>query len=246
MSAVADMAPDCRAPGGPGLLSEVPRTRSEAPLESARWIACFVIAAALHAIVAYCLLERFSETVEDSGVDGPLILLDLPEALAPSIAPPQDLPPGPMQQEEVEETPPPKEETKPPEPESEVALPIPEPPKVEKPPAEKIEAAAPVAAKTPPPSVVRWQSQLAAHIEHFKRYPQAARTHGDEGTATVAFTIDHEGRLLHSSIVRSSGSAALDQETLAMLVRAQPMPHPPDQLTDGELTFVMPVRFNIK
>jgi protein TonB len=122
---------------------------------------------------------------------------------------------------------------------------MPGPPKPE-PPAEEKQAAAPPAAKTPPPSVIRWQSQLAAHIEHFKRYPAAARARGTSGTATVAFTIDHEGHLLRSSIVQSSGSAMLDQETLAMLARAQPMPRPPDQLTDGELTFVMPIRFDIK
>jgi periplasmic protein TonB len=252
MSAVAEMTSSTvrgkREGGNIGFRDRLLSDSSSADrsFEAFRWVICFVLAAAIHGGLAYYLAERFAETEEDSGVDGPVVMLDLPEALAPSIAPPQDLPPGPMQQDEVEESPPPKEEAKPPEPESEVTLPIPEPPKVEKPPAEKIEAAAPVAAKTPPPSVVRWQSQLAAHIEHFKRYPQTARAHGDAGTATVAFTIDREGHVLHSSIVQSSGSAALDQETLAMLVRAQPMPHPPDQLTDGELTFVMPVRFNIR
>jgi protein TonB len=87
---------------------------------------------------------------------------------------------------------------------------------------------------------------LSAHIEHFKRYPAAARSRGDEGIPTVEFTIDHEGRLLSSRIDRSSGSAALDNEALAMLVRAQPMPRPPGQLSDAELTFVVAVRFNIR
>jgi protein TonB len=266
MSAAAEMTPDFRAPGGPGLSSETARARSDALVESAGWIACFVIAAALHAAVAYYLLERLAETAEDSGVDAPVVMLDLPEALAPSIAPPQDLPPGPMVMQEAEQIPQPRdrdetkppepepkmvlpepEPPKPPEPEAEVTLPRPEPPKPEQPPPPPPpEVSAPVAARTPPPSVVRWQSQLAAHIEHFKRYPQAARAHGDAGTATVAFTIDRDGHLLRSSIVQSSGSAALDQETLTMLVRAQPMPHPPDLLTDGELTFVIPVRFNIR
>jgi periplasmic protein TonB len=107
-------------------------------------------------------------------------------------------------------------------------------------------ATAPVAAKTPPKAVIRWQGLLAAHVEHFKRYPAAARSRGEHGTATVAFTIDHEGRLLSSRIVESSGSAALDQETLAMLARAQPMPRPPDGLSDVELTFVVPVQFNMR
>jgi protein TonB len=122
---------------------------------------------------------------------------------------------------------------------------MPEPPKPE-PPAEEMHATAPVAAKTPPKAVIRWQGLLAAHVEHFKRYPAAARSRGEHGTATVAFTIDHEGRLLSSRIVESSGSAALDQETLAMLARAQPMPRPPDELSDAELTFVVPVRFNVR
>jgi protein TonB len=247
MSAAAEAAPGRRESSGPGLLSEAPGAPSGASLETARWVICFVVAAALHGIVAYYLLERFLETAADSGVDAPVVMLDLPEALAPSVAPPQDLPPGPMEEQEVEKTPPPKEETKQqPEPEAEVALPKPEPPKPE-PPVEVKQAAAPQAAKTPPSSVVRWQSQLAAHIERFMRYPAAARAHGDAGIATVAFTIDHDGHLLRSSIVQSSGSAALDQETLAMLARAQPMPRPaPGQLIDGELTLVMPMRFKFR
>src|SRR5260370_1210429 len=93
---------------------------------------------------------------------------------------------------------------------------------------------------------IRWQSALAAHLERFKRYPSAARAQGEQGIAKVAFTIDHEGHLLSSRIVQSSGSPLLDQETLAMLARAQPMPRPPDQLANAELTFVVPVRFNIR
>jgi hypothetical protein len=44
---------------------------------------------------------------------------------------------------------------------------------------------------------------------------------------------------------QSSGSATLDQETLAMLMRAQPMPQPPEQVSDRELSFVVPVRFSL-
>ncbi len=62
----------------------------------------------------------------------------------------------------------------------------------------------------------------------------------------MAFTIDHEGHLLSSHIVQSSGSPELDQETLAMLARAQPMPKPPENVFDGELSFVVPIRFNIR
>jgi len=209
-----------------------------------RWMICFVIVAAAHGIGAMALLNESSEA-SDFGIDTPVVTLELPESLVTSVAPARDLPPGPIQEEESERTPPPKEDTKPPESEAEVALPVPEPPKPE-PPAEEKQATAPQQAKTPPRSVTRWQSLLAAHIEHFKRYPAEARSRGEHGIAKVAFTIDHEGHLLRSSIVQSSGSTALDQETLAMLARAQPMPRPPDQLSDAEFTFVVPIRFNIR
>jgi len=225
MNAIAAMALDRRA-------------------EAARWIMCFAVVAAAHGLAATAFLNNPPEA-SDFGIDVPVAMLELPESLITSTAPASDLPPGPMQEDESLPTPPPKEETKPPEPEAEVAIPIPEPPKPE-PPSEEKHATAPQQARAMPSVVIRWQSELAAHIEHFKRYPAEARSRGDQGTAKVAFTIDHGGRLLMSRIVQSSGSAALDNETLAMLARAQPMPRPPDQLSTAELTFVVPIRFNIR
>jgi TonB family protein len=101
-------------------------------------------------------------------------------------------------------------------------------------------------ARDAPRVIARWESVLAAHLERFKHYPDKARARGDQGTATVAFTIDHDGRVVTSRIVQSSGSETLDEETLAMLVRAQPLPKPPDNILDSELSFVVPVRFYIK
>jgi len=109
-----------------------------------------------------------------------------------------------------------------------VAIPIPEPPKPE-PLVEEKHATAPPQANAPRVSVARWQNALLAHIERFKRYPDKARSRGDQGSAKIAFTIDREGRLLSSHIVQTSGSSTLDSETLAMLARAQPLPRPPDQ-----------------
>jgi len=217
---------------------------SDRPAETVRWATCFAVVAAAHGLGAMVLLNNSFED-SDFGIDAPVIMLELPESLVTSTAPALDLPPGPIEEQENEKTPPPKEETKPPEPEADVSLAVPEPPKPE-PPAEEKQATAPPQARTRPVSVTRWESLLAAHIEHFKRYPTEARSRGEQGTAKVAFTIDHEGRLLGSRIVQTSGSTALDQETLAMLARAQPMPRPPDQISDAELTFVVPVRFNFR
>lgn len=221
-----------------------------------RWAFCVAVALVAHGgIAAFALLKNASA---DSGFDAgaPVVMIDFPDAPAASATPPNDVAPGPAEPES-EQTPPPREETKPPADVAEVALPEPEPPKPE-PRAEDKPAAAPPsvamvpAAPAPPvagaevqPSVAvrRWESTLLAHIERFKRYPPQARSRGE---VQVAFTIDREGRLRKSRIVESSGSPELDQETLAMLTRAQPLPKPPGDLQRDELTFVVPVRFNKK
>jgi protein TonB len=224
-------------------VSAVANIISDRRTELARWAVCFLIVAAAHGLGAMALMSQETEA-SDFGVDTPVMVVDLPESFITSPAPALDLPPGPLQEEQSDPTPPQREETKPPEPQAELSLPMPEPPKPE-PPSEERQATAPPQANAPR-AIARWESALAAHLERFKRYPQEARARGEQGTATVAFTIDHDGRLVSSRIVQSSGFARLDQETLAMLARAQPMPKPPDSALDSELSFVVPVRFNIR
>jgi periplasmic protein TonB len=225
--------------------------------EALRWAACFLVVVSIHAAAALSLVESHESSDFEAGA--PVVMLELPEMTAAPTTPPSDLTPGPPEME-TEATPPPKEETKPIEQEAEVALPIPEPP-MPQPPVEQHEATAapsvelpPSAAAPPkagaevrtPVALVRWQSTLAAHLERFKRYPSAARAHNEQGTVRIAFTIDHEGHLLQSRIVQSSGSSQLDQETLDMLSRAQPMPKPPGNTPDSALSFIVPVRFNVR
>jgi protein TonB len=233
------------------------------PFESARrdalhWGICFAVAVALHGAAAVALLHH---ALSDSGFDAGalVVMIELPEAPAAFATPPTELAPGPTEPES-EQTPPPKEETKPPEEIVEVALPEPEPPKPEPAAEEKPPTAVPSVAMVPtipaPPmagaavepsaAIRRWESGLVAHIERFKRYPAEARARGDHGSARVAFTIDRDGWVRESRILETSGSPELDRECLAMLARAQPMPKPPRQVQTGELSFVVPVRFNIR
>jgi periplasmic protein TonB len=196
--------------------------------EILRWAVCFTVVLLAHGMVGFVLRE--SAEAFDYGVDVPVVLLELP-----------DLPPAPVQ-EQPPEPPPPPEEVPPPEPEPEVVPPEPEPPK----PIEEKQVTAPPVVRIPRSLLATWQGRLAAHIERFKRYPADARSRGEQGLARVAFTIDHQGHLLESRIVQSSGSPSLDQETLDMLARAQPMPAPPSGTPDRELSLVVPVRFNIR
>ena len=226
--------------------------------DAMRWSVCFAVAIAAHGAAALALLHH---ALSDSGFDAgaPVVMIELPEAPAAFATPPTELAPGPTEPE-TEQTPPPKEETKPPEEVAEVALPVPEPPKPEPPAEEKPPTAVPSVAMVPtvpaPPAagaavepsaaIRRWESGLVAHIERFKRYPAEARARGDHGLARVAFTIDRDGWVRESRILETSGSPELDRECLAMLARAQPMPKPPRQVQTSELSFVVPVRFNIR
>jgi protein TonB len=209
--------------------------------DATRWSICFAVVIAAHAALALVLLIN-PPSDSDFGVDAPVVMLELPESFVVAATPPTDLAPGPKQ-EESEATPPPKEETRPPEQEAEVALP--QPPKPE-PPQEQKQATAPPAAVPTAAAVQRWETQLVAHIEHFKRYPAEARARGEQGIARVAFTIDREGWVRGSRIVQSSGEPELDQEALAMLTRAQPVPRPPERVSGRELSFVIPIKFNIR
>jgi periplasmic protein TonB len=89
----------------------------------------------------------------------------------------------------------------------------------------------------------RWQGRLAAHLERKKRYPAAARSRREEGTASVRFQIDSSGNVLSVSLSRSSGSDALDQEVLALMKRASPVPAPPAGVNK---TITVPIRFTMR
>jgi protein TonB len=212
-------------------------SRSPHRYEWLRWVGCFGVVVAGHGLAAMALLSPPEDF--DFGIDVPVVTVELPESLVANTAPRQDLPPGPVAEEESQARPAQKEDTKPPEPESELALPLPQ----FEPPSEEKQATAPATGRTPPKSVVRWQSLLAAHIAKFQRYPSAARANREQGVARVEFTIDRQGRLLTSRIVQSSGWATLDEETLALLARAQPLPRPPEQAIESDLLITTGVNF---
>ena len=153
---------------------------------------------------------------------------------------------------------------RPPEVKSEVMTVVPrpvpkrEPPKPKKPPAPATTAppratrtaalsAAPVeGSPSSALSAQQWAGRISAAIERHKRYPAEAKSRGEQGVTEVAFSIDRQGHLLSSKIIRSSGYAALDQETLTTLQRAQPFPPPPPTHPGVHFDFKVPIRFNIR
>ncbi|MDH7794980.1 MULTISPECIES: TonB family protein [unclassified Beijerinckia] len=104
-------------------------------------------------------------------------------------------------------------------------------------------AAAPVAASAPVSgaAIASWRGSLIAHLNRYKRFPAGAN---GAGAASVSFTIDRSGRVLSSSLVRSSGDPALDGEAVAMMRRASPVPQPPENMGGRTISLAVPIRFN--
>jgi protein TonB len=90
----------------------------------------------------------------------------------------------------------------------------------------------------------RWEVLLMNRIAQFRRYPESARRQHEQGVVYLWFRMDRTGRVLAARVDKSSGSSALDQEALATLNRAQPLPSaPPDRPAVFELE--LPIEFHL-
>jgi periplasmic protein TonB len=119
------------------------------------------------------------------------------------------------------------------------------PPRVE---AEPARSSAPARGRTASAAQVQasWQKALIDQLNRHKRYPNAARSSRAQGVVVVAFRLDRSGQLIASRVTKTSGSPALDEEALAVLKRASPLPAPPAQIPGPMLDLVLPIQFRIK
>ena len=188
-----------------------------------------------------------------------------PGAMLIELAPPPEAPPAPKPQ-------PPR----PPEPEKKVEKPRPEPVKKPQPvkpkappvpqaavadptqQAEETKPAAPAEPAAAPPqaapqpsfapsnAVPNWQGSLRAHLERHKRYPSAAQFRRQQGAPVVRFVMDREGNVLSAQLERSSGITSLDEEAVALLGRAQPLPPPPPEIPGERIELRVPIQFFLR
>ena len=148
--------------------------------------------------------------------------------------------------------------------------PVPEPPKPVEKPEEKVEDKPPAPATTAPaameapeapkaaapvegapsrhPSMTpaTWQSALLGHLERHKRYPREAQNRHQEGVVYVRFTMNRKGEVLSRQLEEGTGYPLLDDEALALLDRAQPLPPPPSDVEGEAIELVVPVEFFIR
>jgi protein TonB len=181
-------------------------------------------------------------------------VVETPEQMIVEPTPPEIKLPDPPPQEQKSEVvlaPPPK----PAPPQKKIEKPVPRkdvekkdkpqqrttaPQRVEAARADTMAAPSPGSSGAPSQSSAAWKALISAHLNRYKRYPEGAA--GATGTAMLAFVLNRSGQVISARLAGSSGSAALDQEVVAMAHRASPFPAPP--AGEGSLSFTVPVRFS--
>ena len=220
-----------------------------------RWSLSAAVVISLHAALVVMLTTSHERMPGDEGTEA--VIVDLSPVAAPPADSRNDLAPGPEQQQsestrdiqQPEQTPREKIEPTPPVPDAEVKLPE----EIKQPEKPKEDATPPVPETTSPPrpkpsaaQVASWYRKIAQQVERHKGYPPSARERHETGVAKLAFTLDRSGKVVTSRVVRTSGSAALDQETMDTVRRAQPFPSPPQNMPGEVFEFTVPIRFNIR
>jgi len=110
-------------------------------------------------------------------------------------------------------------------------------------------AAAPIdgaVSLAPSQAPATWQSVLLGHLEHHKRYPREARRKRQEAVVYVRITINRDGSVVDYRLTKPSPYSTLNQETLALIARAQPLPPPPPEVSGDTVEFVVPVEFFLR
>ena len=177
----------------------------------------------------------------------PTPLQEKPEVQAPPEQKPQ---PVPAKVEPLKVTPkPPKQQVKPKPVQAQAKKPS------ERTPAPRTSAPASAATRASPSASMAgsaaaaalpsYRQMLVSHLQRFKQYPAALKSAGVAGTSTLSFTVTRNGGVSGVRLSGSSGNAALDAETMAMIRRAQPLPAFLPGMTQSSLSFSVPVRFSV-
>jgi len=198
------------------------------------------------------------------------VMVELAPLPTAPLAPPSELPPGPPQQAQQAQ---PRPAPKPPDPEPLPEL-TPDvedpdqqmqeeaaedsaqeqaaiaqtsaPPSVDAPPGADYAASQSVSGQARQQAVASWQGLLLGHLEKHRRYPRNAQRLRQQGVTHVRFSVDRQGRVSNPRIGRSSGHPLLDEETLATLLRASPVPPPPAEIRGDPVEVSIPVSFFIR
>lgn len=91
-----------------------------------------------------------------------------------------------------------------------------------------------------------WQKEVSRKIAKKQTYPRSALRKELEGRVRVEINVDREGNILAHAIKSSSGHDVLDREVSKIMKRVSPLPAPPAEATDQQLTMVVPLAWALQ
>jgi protein TonB len=98
-------------------------------------------------------------------------------------------------------------------------------------------------AAAPKADIGAYRASLYARIYSVVRYPAAARSRGATGVATVNFSLDARGQVTSASLAQSSGDSTLDEDAVATVRRASPLPAPPEGAPHA---YTVPIHYRLR
>ncbi len=90
-----------------------------------------------------------------------------------------------------------------------------------------------------------WQSALGAWLQANKRYPDEAQRRGDEGRATVRFTVRRDGQVLDFKLLSGTSSTILDAAVERLLKGAR-LPPFPAGMDQDQVTVTLQIRYALE
>lgn len=91
-----------------------------------------------------------------------------------------------------------------------------------------------------------WQKEVTKKIAKKQTYPRAALRKELEGKVQVEINVDRDGNIVAHNIKASSGHDVLDREVPKLMKRVSPLPTPPADATDAQLTMVVPLAWALQ
>lgn len=225
------------------------------PRELVRWVIAGAAVLGIHAgALAYFFAAHEPDIVgtASNAVTVELAPIDsTPDAVESDLAPAPEamveqapLPDLPKPQEKPQEQV--KLERPPDEAPAEVPLPVEKPPEK----AQDSPPPAPVPAKpvkaAAPNVEASWLTDVVRQLQRLRRYPVAARSRKEEGIVVLSFSVDRAGHVLSRTISQSSGHTELDDEVMALVVRAEPLPPFPASMPQQQIDLTLPMRFTLR
>ncbi len=95
-------------------------------------------------------------------------------------------------------------------------------------------------------SAADYMAYLLAWLERHKTYPREAQSRNQEGTVLLYLEMGRAGEVHAFRIQESSGHQPLDDEVLALVRRAEPLPPPPPQVEGNRIKLLVPVEFFLR